>query len=74
MTTFEKWGIYMGKGLVMNSEHTVCSETSEYKIQTPGNYQEESIKHSERGENLKSRKHVLVHKQVKRVDLISIFI
>jgi len=26
-----------------------CSETSAYKIQTPGNYQEESIQHSEHG-------------------------
>jgi hypothetical protein len=31
-------------------------ETSAYKIQTPGNYPEESIKHSEHGESLKSRK------------------
>jgi len=30
-----------------------CSETSAYKIQTPGNYPEESIKHSEQGESLK---------------------
>jgi len=33
-----------------------CSETSAYKIQTPGNYPEESIKHSEHGESLKSIK------------------
>jgi len=26
-----------------------------YKIQTPGNYPEESIQHSEQGESLKSR-------------------
>ena len=32
-----------------------CSETSAYKIQTPGNYPEESIQHSEHGERLKSR-------------------
>jgi len=31
-----------------------CSETSAYKIQTPGNYPEESIQHSEHGESLKS--------------------
>jgi len=31
------------------------SETSAYKIQTPGNYPEESIQHSEHGESLKSR-------------------
>jgi len=33
-----------------------CSETSAYKIQTPGNYPEESIQHSEQCESLKSRK------------------
>jgi hypothetical protein len=35
---------------------TACSETSAYKIQTPGNYPEESIQHSVHGESLKSRK------------------
>jgi len=35
---------------------TECSETSEYKIQRPGNYPEESIQHSEHDEILKSRK------------------
>jgi hypothetical protein len=34
---------------------TECSETSTYKIQTPGNYPEESIQHSEHGESLKSK-------------------
>jgi hypothetical protein len=34
---------------------TECSETSAYKIQTLGNYPEESIQHSEHGESLKSR-------------------
>jgi len=33
-----------------------CSETSAYKIQTPGNYPEESIQHLEHGEGLKSRR------------------
>ena len=33
----------------------MCSETSAYKIQTPGNYPEESIQHLEHGEGLKSR-------------------
>jgi len=32
-----------------------CSETSEYKIQMPGNCPEESIQHSEHGESWKSR-------------------
>ena len=39
----------------MNVEQTVYSETSAYKIQTPANYQEESIQHSKHGESLKSR-------------------
>ena len=34
---------------------TKCSETSAYKIQTPGNYPEENIQHSQHGESLKSR-------------------
>ena len=34
---------------------TECSETSAHKIQTPGNYPEESMQHSEHGESLKSR-------------------
>jgi hypothetical protein len=40
----------------MKMEQTECSETSAYKIQTPGNYPEESIQHSEHGESLKSCK------------------
>ena len=39
----------------MKMEQTECSETSAYKIQTPGNYPEENIKHTEQGESLKSR-------------------
>jgi hypothetical protein len=34
-------------------EQTDCSETSAYKIQTPGNYPEEKIQHTEHGESLK---------------------
>jgi len=37
----------------MKMEQTECSETSAYKIQTPGNYSEESIQHSEYDESLK---------------------
>jgi hypothetical protein len=36
-------------------EQTEFSETSAYKIQTPGNYPEENIQHTEHGESLKSR-------------------
>jgi hypothetical protein len=36
-------------------EQTESSETSAYKIQTLGNYPEESIQHSEHDESLKSR-------------------
>jgi len=32
-----------------------CSETSAYKIQTPGNYTEESVQYSEHGGSLKIR-------------------
>jgi len=39
----------------MKMERTECSETSEYKIQKPGIYPEESIQHSEHGKSLKSR-------------------
>jgi len=39
----------------MKMEQTKCSEMSAYKIQTPGNYPEESIQHSEHSESLKSR-------------------
>jgi hypothetical protein len=35
-------------------EQTECSETLAYKIQTPENYPEESIQHSEHGESLES--------------------
>ena len=40
----------------MKMEQTECSETSAYKLQTPGNYPKESIQHTEHGESLKSRK------------------
>jgi len=39
----------------MKMEQTECSETSAYKLQTPGNYPKESIRHTEHGESLKSR-------------------
>ena len=39
----------------MKMEQTQCSETPAYKIQTPGNYPEESIRHTEHGKSLKSR-------------------
>jgi len=34
---------------------TECSETSAYKIQTPGHHPKESTQHSGDGESLKSR-------------------
>jgi len=30
----------------MKMEQTECSETSAYKIQTPGNYPEENVQHT----------------------------
>jgi hypothetical protein len=50
----------------MKMEQTDCSETSPHKIQTPGNYPEESIKHSEHGESLKSRIHHLYGEETAR--------
>ena len=44
--------------LPAHEDGTECSETSAYKIQTPGNYPEESIQHSEHGESLKSRRKI----------------
>jgi hypothetical protein len=40
----------------MKMELTECSETSEHKIQTPGNHPKEIIQRSEYRESLKSRK------------------
>jgi len=40
----------------MKMEQTECSETLAYKIQTPGNYPEENIQHTEHGESLQSRR------------------
>jgi hypothetical protein len=37
-----------------------CSETSAYKIQTPGNYPEENIQHTEHGESFKLRNVMLL--------------
>jgi hypothetical protein len=37
----------------MKMEQTEYSKKSAYKIQTPGNYSEESMQHSEHGESLK---------------------
>jgi hypothetical protein len=39
----------------MKMEQTECSKTSAYKNQTPGNYPEENIQHTEHGKSLKSR-------------------
>ena len=44
----------------MKMEQTECSEMLAYKIQTPGNYPEESIQHTEHGESLKSRIYIFV--------------
>jgi len=54
----------------MKMEQKECSETSEYKIQTPGNYPEESIQHSEQGESMESRI-VLCCGDAKSIKLIS---
>jgi hypothetical protein len=40
----------------MKMEQIECSETSAYKIQTPGNHPEENVQHTEHGESLKSKR------------------
>ena len=56
----------------MKMEQTECSETSAYKIQTPGNYPKESIQHTEHGESLKLRIHfVYVSYTLKNYSLMS---
>ena len=45
----------------MKMEQTACSETSAYKIRTPGNYAKESIQHTEHGESLKLRIDLYIH-------------
>jgi hypothetical protein len=44
----------------MKMEQIECSETSTYKIQTPGNHPEENIQHTEHGESLKSSLRMLI--------------
>ena len=39
--------------LPMKMEQTECSETSAYKLHTPGYYPKESIQHTAHGESLK---------------------
>jgi len=48
----------------MKMEQTECFEMSAYKIQTPGNYPEESVQHSEHDESAKSR---IIHPVVSSV-------
>jgi len=38
----------------MKMEQTECSESSAYKIQTPGNYPEENIQHTQRKSEIKN--------------------
>jgi hypothetical protein len=38
-----------------------CSETSEHKIQTPGNHPKERTQHSEHGEGFKIKKIKITH-------------
>jgi len=51
--------IFIGRYLPMKMEQTECTETSAYKIQTPGCHPKESIHNSEHGVSLKSR--ILLH-------------
>jgi len=55
----------------MKMEQTECSETSACKIQTPGNYPEENVQHSEHGKSLKCIKLVMTYNSIKTVYLMS---
>ena len=44
-------------------DETGCSETSAYKIQTPGKSPKKRIQHSEQGDVLISRKYIIIHHQ-----------
>jgi hypothetical protein len=46
----------------MKMEQTECSETLAFKLQTPGNNPEESIRHLKHGEILKSRRKIYSQK------------
>jgi len=50
----------------MKVEQTECSETSAYKLQTPGNYPKESIQHTGHGESFKSRKKTFTSSGIRR--------
>jgi hypothetical protein len=52
----------------MKMEQIECSETSAYKIKTPGNHPEGNIQHTEHGESLKSKKEKLVNFQAAECD------
>jgi len=56
MPTFRNTVPSSSSYLPMKMEQTECSETSAYKIQTPGNRPKESIQHSGHCESLKSSK------------------
>jgi hypothetical protein len=56
----------------MKMEQAECSEMSAYKIQTPGNYPEESIQHSEHGESLKSRIYATTSSNTLRVEYYNV--
>jgi len=43
MTRFENVGVFIREKVRLEPNGTECSETSAYKIQTSGNYPEESI-------------------------------
>jgi hypothetical protein len=56
----------------MKMEQIECSETSAYKIQTPGNYPEENTQHTEHGGSLKSRTASVLLKKTSQIPWIYI--
>ena len=60
--------------LPIEMEQTECSETSAYKIQTPENYPEESVQHTEHDEILKPRHKIIQQTLEAKTQLYFIYI
>jgi len=56
--TFRNTLFHLHRPLTPPMKMEQCSDTSAYKIQTPGNHPKERIQHSDHGESLKSKLHL----------------
>jgi hypothetical protein len=56
---YQHWG-FIPLPSYADEDRAECSETSAYKIQTPGNHPKESIQHSGHGESYNEYRRMLV--------------